>query len=496
MKALRLFVEEVNSPRDATSQIKPFFVFVSWNSVSRPLTQAITSLSPISPDGAVIVPFRVVDKALFHIPSVWGESKSAANIAMGKRRADWHGYPVVPPGAANPPQSMYDVLSLVKREQFFGKDAPIDTNGIDLPLSIVVEGLIDLKDHLNVAGTGLNRKVKLHAIGHSLGAKVMGMATLRAVQRREKWLESCIPANARPGGPFVDTMILFNCALTETELFSATNAKPLASFLSVDADTARDFSAAAAHIGRKAIVYSRRDIANQWVYGLSQFLISHDAVLKSERMRQKIRHALNNLARGLRVWDAPPVIDWVWRPFCRVYLAGADIGGTACVLAGAAAQTQLCNAYQLFPWTRRSRLAYYCAVGSRGFHSYAYSLADTPSRMTVKTYAKGCKQKQLGLCWFLPIKKRVTDECHGEVFLRLSDDLDQKWSSIDGAGSADDRFTIFSLDATEVYNKFDPFVGAHNDLRSGTFASDRDARRGLQKLRRTFNFVHSVTQTD
>lgn len=68
---------------------QPFFIFVAWNSVTRPTSDVVRSVLPFQAYDWMTWPFEVVDTVAFHFPSSWGESQDAMRIALGAP-IRWH----------------------------------------------------------------------------------------------------------------------------------------------------------------------------------------------------------------------------------------------------------------------------------------------------------------------------------------------------------------------------------------------------------------------
>jgi hypothetical protein len=266
---------------------EPFFIFVSWSSVTRPATEALKSVSPYALGPWITAPARVLDTVVFHLPSNWGETQNAFDIALGDRPREAppakrvevfvgqpdedaartvdampDGVPADAPDVAQapgpwaaPPPTLYrTVMERSSREaltsQFYGRD---------IPVSALVEELIRMK--LGPRG------FRLHTIGHSYGAKLISLATLDAVARSQ------IELSRGESYRYVDSMLLFNPAMKVGEMY-----RP---FLYRDADGRAaypELPEVAASIGRKGIVYTRNDSANGWVYAVSQFLVNNESL--------------------------------------------------------------------------------------------------------------------------------------------------------------------------------------------------------------------------
>lgn len=64
---------------------KPYFIFVVWNSTSRPLSESAYSIFPFGAEDLIAEILRFVDLLAFHIPSTWKQSINASRNAIGRR---------------------------------------------------------------------------------------------------------------------------------------------------------------------------------------------------------------------------------------------------------------------------------------------------------------------------------------------------------------------------------------------------------------------------
>lgn len=274
---------------------EPFFVFVTWSSVTRPLTEAVESLLPLDLMPLARSSIQWVDQIAFHIPSNWGETVDTRHIALGNyaRRTEWdpHTYGV------DPGDSEYDRERRRATEQ--AKTAAFE--GYEIPLSAILDRLIRMRARHDFG---------LHVVGHSFGAKVASLATLDATARivaarrvhgqgSIAWADSRRPFSG-PGPVILDSLLMIEGAMRLSEMYQpfeilGSDAKPpqpsgetSSASLSTAAtvpltanlygERSIPFESAVAPIGRKAIVKTREDSATGWLFGLANFLLNYDAL--------------------------------------------------------------------------------------------------------------------------------------------------------------------------------------------------------------------------
>lgn len=162
-------------------RFQPFFMFVTWTSTARPLSELSSGVLPLGLDNVVHPIAWTVDSIAFHIPSAWKQSLNAASNALGNvfpdhfLFQDWETQPFgTEPG-----------LSFLKDEDY--------SLGRNLPLSALVYELIKCKYSLAQDITETSGKclledqnlegVNIHLVGHSYGGKLVALAGIESLRR-------------------------------------------------------------------------------------------------------------------------------------------------------------------------------------------------------------------------------------------------------------------------------------------------------------------------
>ncbi len=165
---------------------QPFFIFVTWTSTTRPLSELSAGVFPLAIDNILHPITSPIDTVVFHIPSAWKQSLNAANNALGS---------VFP---------NHYLFRNWKTENFgtesnrFYIDEDYD-HGRDLPLSTLIYELIKCKYPADKDITEESAKclfgndelkesdnlkdVNVHLIGHSYGGKLVAMAGIESLRR-------------------------------------------------------------------------------------------------------------------------------------------------------------------------------------------------------------------------------------------------------------------------------------------------------------------------
>lgn len=182
-------VMQVSAPNDGTKEcvpdpgvlknsfpsFQPYFIFVTWTSTTRPVTEAAQAILPFGFDKAVRSMTFLVDAVPVHLLTGWKQSLNASQNALG----------------SDPFPSLYFFNDRIKStygtESFYYKDASIGRNE---PVSSLVYKLIQAKGisskhpckeeqqiTLDIPG------VKLHLVGHSYGAKLVAFSSMEALRR-------------------------------------------------------------------------------------------------------------------------------------------------------------------------------------------------------------------------------------------------------------------------------------------------------------------------
>lgn len=255
---------------------QPWFIFVTWSSVSRPLSHGLRSVLPFPPPDLAEGAVQFADGLLFHLPSAWGESQDALRIAMGPprrwRQVDLQGDP--------------DAEYRARLQEGAARVATGQFGGFEIPLSLLIEELM----HLQRSAFQPAPPPALHVVGHSFGGKLASLATYDAIQR------TMARELARGEGirtdPLLDSLVLIQPAMQVSEMFQELHLPHPAAVLAPHAGSLRHhfgdsraafrFEAASARIRSKVLVHNRLDSANGWVFGLGDLLLDHDAAARAQ----------------------------------------------------------------------------------------------------------------------------------------------------------------------------------------------------------------------
>ncbi len=282
--ALEAFVDEVEKG-GADPGFQPFFVFTTWSSVSRPLSDATRSILPWNPPDWLGWLTNKADALAFHFPSSWGESQDAMRIAMGQPNR-WNKFD---PATAPVSEYVATTTAELKRAETKG------FNGFALPLSVVLDELIERKQSQSGG-------FKLHVVGHSYGGKLASLATHDVVQRRvAKELFGVDPPQPRQDA-LIDSLVLLLPAMQTPEMFweleLPEDAAAVARVRALEQREQRKYlresswfdhpaicyEAVARRIGAKYLVHSRHDSANGWLFALGDLVLDHDAVASAQHV--------------------------------------------------------------------------------------------------------------------------------------------------------------------------------------------------------------------
>lgn len=81
------YIEIINHKMKTISfgpDFRPFFIFLVWNSVTRPMTDAMKAILPYELDASLGPLTATADKFVFFLPSVWKQSINASTIGLGQ----------------------------------------------------------------------------------------------------------------------------------------------------------------------------------------------------------------------------------------------------------------------------------------------------------------------------------------------------------------------------------------------------------------------------
>jgi pimeloyl-ACP methyl ester carboxylesterase len=500
----------MTSLRKDDPNFEPYFVFVTWNSVTRPVSEATRSLMPWSLAEPVRDVAGLVDQVVFHIPSAWGESQKALRIALGNARR-WSGFdPTSYPKPGEPSEYDREIAAHTLA------DLPATFPGYDVPLSVLVDQMIRMK-------RAAPQPFALHVVGHSFGGKIASNATLDAIAR-------VVAAEAVAGtptsGPLVDSLVLLLPAMRPVEMYKKVELdvdqvegeerenrlKRLAPLRENDAQSGFlrvigkgkpyvSFAAVTDRIAHKVVVNSGQDSANGWIFALSETLISHNAIAEVQE------HFLPYDTFGERYskangwgkvgWFAPAMVEGAATFACKgVYVVCATVASDVSALLWDGPASQFKRAAHEEHWWSSvvdvlaiplSPFLIHRSVGNTGLVEVkpAVSFVDLRGTWLTRTAAdRLAHSPELSRHEFevateaprVPIAKLTPGE-----FLACD------------ATSVYDGHVATMGSVGKVVNLLDG--GAHGDIRSfDPVPIDDDAKNSVVKRARTFFFVYNVTR--
>lgn len=258
---------------------EPFFLFVTWSSVTRPVSNVLRSVLPFPPPDLAESAARIADGLAFHVPSAWGESQDAMRLALG------------PPLRWSQLDLQGDPVAEYQRaiEAGFQRLGGAGFEGFEVPVSLLLEQLIRLRQES--APEGGEPSLALHVLGHSFGGKLASLAAYDAVQRTIA--RELVRGEPLRSDDLIDSLVLVCPALQASELYwelpmtfaPATTRAPATAFRSsrLGSEPSLRFDVASRRIGTKALIHSKHDSANGWVFGLGDLLMDHDAAARAQR---------------------------------------------------------------------------------------------------------------------------------------------------------------------------------------------------------------------
>ena len=283
----------------------PYFIYVVWPSVVRPLGDIAHALLPFTLDKAIAPLTNLVDSVVFHVPSGWKESLNASSLALGTR------YPIVyeealrdlgekPSGIKGEDQNQvsddrwlappHAYCGPVEQRKTAGRadtgETPrivydayhIDTGelmGRECPLSTLVYHILRWR-------SANSPSAKIHLVGHSYGAKVVTLAGMeairlqRAIGQTGEGRRGAIEGDPLPSEQSIASLVLFNPAFHPRELHYPVRL-PSFSSTSFRVDPGlSDEVELLQNIPRKAVLYSSRDYATGRLFDISQVVFSNE----------------------------------------------------------------------------------------------------------------------------------------------------------------------------------------------------------------------------
>ncbi len=320
----RHLTEIQDSRKDPT--FRPYFIYVVWPSVVRPLGDIAHALLPFTLDKAIAPLTNLLDSVVFHVPSGWKESLNAFSVALGKQ------YPGVyeeglrdlgsrpsdkgknqeqagdrdpaPPycgpeeqrkterraNTSETPRIIYDLYG-VDSEGRMGRECPLST----------------LVYHILRWRSGKHARAKIHLVGHSYGAKVVTLAGMEAIRlKRAIGQNGESEQGATEGDPLppersIASLVLFNPAFHPRELrywVDGARLKSLNPFTIRMNSVFFDEVEPLQDIPRKAILYSSRDYATGRLFDVSQRLFSNDVAQWLQVLTDTSDQNINTFCHG------------------------------------------------------------------------------------------------------------------------------------------------------------------------------------------------------
>ena len=478
-------MEEAKKNAKLSKDFHPYFIFVTWHSIVRPLSEITSATLPFGLDEATNILTKPIDAVVFQIPTAWKQSVNAFRIGKGGMRSTW----VLPDNVYDLPSK--SISTFDSKEQ-----------GRPVPLSMVLYRL--LTDNAN-RELGSQLPPKVHIIGHSYGGKLVISAVMGTLNRLALGSKNSLLILDKLGINPIESLVLINPAINPQEIIvSGKNPSLLRS------------------IPRKAILYSNYDYPNGSFYSLSQFLINgawanmgdetsriYDLFGKihyrfdevgqdvsfnesgDRRIGEELKVFYNNpifkLINGLYILAWMPVysvIDWTFStlmdlPYDFVYHLKAN--DTFDVMNNYVPGIKFpLNALhfflpvdQLYPWNGHSdKQGLFrptkSALGRTGLNRWFYGREFFDDRLE----------------GFIDSHTDI----NAEKFCQLAIELG---TSSEPTEISNER--IYSFDASDVYNSWgDPLVGAHGDLNSQDPV--KCAGKELEKREFTFNFLFNFTK--
>ena len=230
----------------------PYFIFVTWHSITRPITEIISATLPFGLDRAINDLTQLIDTIVFQIPTAWKQSLNAYEIGSGSFRAE------------KLPDNVYDIPQE-------GRSYSTE-QGRPVPLSMLLYRLLTY--NVKLKRDSLDPP-KLHIIGHSYGGKLAIAAAMRTLVRLFHGSENSLVILDELGIHPFESLVLINPALTLEDI-------------AVGIGEGTGTLSLLRSIRRKAILYSNYDYPNGSFYSLSQIPINGASVRIGEQIRSDL----------------------------------------------------------------------------------------------------------------------------------------------------------------------------------------------------------------
>ena len=516
---------------DKDPKYEPYFIYVVWPSVARPLTDIGHAVLPFGLDKGIEPLTSLLDTGLFQIPSGYKESLNAFSVALGTRYPKTYEQGLKELGQTQPTQPSDEKNP---SPPHCGPVEPRGEKAVDL-YEIDTSGqmgrgcpLSALLVHVLRWRLAENPDTHIHLVGHSYGAKVVTLAGMEAIRLQQTLGQPQSDQEEKVEAPLppeksIASLVLFNPAFHPREL----------RYLFASHAHANEVSLLQ-NISRKAIVYSTRDHATGLIFDLGQVVFSN----RFAQQAKDLTYFTDMLDDSLiERFGENPLTDLSLAPL-RLY-TGLGILGYA-VLSGPLewfptkainiipdwlshiTQSDLYD----FEWSKGSALPKVVARGFVNFFDYWVPIfrfmGDDPEKMGILRTnipalgSIGMNRLAAGPGtfprWRWNPNKTAIDELIGKDAAPRpdTDRRKPKWdfcvlaAEVRPLDITIDRRYFYSYDATSVMDTgFFPFLslaGSHGDVRETAPPDEKNCynkkRNGqpLEKRGYVFNFVYNFTR--
>ena len=183
---------DAKSAPDPCKNFQPYFIFITWTSTARPLTDVANAVLPFGMDDGVRPLTSFIDKVPLHLVTAWKESLNATQNALGSK---------LPNEYLN--QKWIDSTYGYQDSNLIEDSDSV--MGEDTPVSALLYKLIQMKkpdltgqQQYKKTGNDCNQpdpfdpksdpcvpldNTKIHLTGHSYGAKLIALAGMESIRR-------------------------------------------------------------------------------------------------------------------------------------------------------------------------------------------------------------------------------------------------------------------------------------------------------------------------
>lgn len=545
MELLDRHLREIqDSKKDPTFQ--PYFIYVVWPSVARPLGDIAHALLPFTLDKAIAPLTNFVDSVVFHVPSGWKESLNAFSVALGKQypgvyeeglrdlgsRSSGKGEnqsqagdrDLAPPYCG--PEEQRKTERRVDRSEtpriiYDSYQVDIDRHmGRECPLSTLVYHILRWR-------SGEHPLAKIHLVGHSYGAKVVTLAGMeairlqRAIGQTGKSERGATEGERLPSEQSIASLVLFNPAFHPQELRYWVDGLRLKSLNPITVNMNSVFFDKVEplqDIPRKAILYSSRDYATGRLFDVSQLLFSNDVAQWLQVVTDTSDQSINKFCHDKFI--CADLLGSISRLYSGVVTMPVSVLSGVLFWSG----TKIVNIpsdwishvrqddFYGFKWSTGDSRA---TIFTRGvFNTFDYWMplgrlvtnadADKMGILRTAIPALGSigMDRLVARRWYTPNEAHIQELIGKDTDRRPGGGVDHDFCKVAGSlrhlREAFDPHRFYSYDATSVMDKWTPGAGSHGDVRSTELPSncnDKDVPGRLEKRRYMFNFTYNFTRT-